>query len=229
MTADPDRLAGALICTGAVVGLVGSIATRSVLLRVPSFVIVLVLGVYAFRRRKEGRLLAAAVVGSPPWAPSGASLPSSSLASTACSRRATTGWPRFQSSGRRSPSRARWSSSSAPREPDAGRVPSAFSQDDREDVSVFQGMIEADLLARELGGLAPHVRVSESLPPVAVDRVAHHADVGILLHDHRIRHVRLFSLRLQEDAHESEGRVDLVLQAREADALLRGDRHELPA
>jgi len=62
MTADPDRLAGALICTGAVVGLVGSIATRSVLLGVPSFVIVLVLGVYAFRRRKEGRLLAAAVV-----------------------------------------------------------------------------------------------------------------------------------------------------------------------
>src|SRR5881397_3049696 len=90
-------------------------------------------------------------------------------------------------------------------------------------------MIEADLLARELGGLAPHVRVSESLPPVAVDRVAHHADVGILLHDHRIRHVRLFPLRLQEDAHESEGRVDLVLQPREADALLRGDRDELPS
>src|SRR5256886_12463748 len=62
MTADPDRLAGALICTGAVVGLVGSIATRSVLLRLPSFVIVLVLGVYSFRKRKEGRLLAAAVV-----------------------------------------------------------------------------------------------------------------------------------------------------------------------
>ena len=62
ITADPDRLAGALICSGAVVGLVGSIATRSVLLGVPSFVIVLVLGVYAFRRRKEGRLLAAAVV-----------------------------------------------------------------------------------------------------------------------------------------------------------------------
>ena len=62
MTVDPDRLAGVLICTGAVVGLVGSIATMSVFLGVPSFVIVLLLGVYAFRKRKEGRLLAAAVV-----------------------------------------------------------------------------------------------------------------------------------------------------------------------
>ena len=62
MTVDPDRLAGALICTGAVVGLVGSIATMSVFLGVPSFALVLLLGVYAFRKRKEGRLLAAAVV-----------------------------------------------------------------------------------------------------------------------------------------------------------------------
>jgi len=62
MTIDPDRFAGALICTGAVVGLVGSIATMSVFLGVPSFGLVLLLGVYAFRKRKEGRLLAAAVV-----------------------------------------------------------------------------------------------------------------------------------------------------------------------
>src|SRR3989442_4534836 len=62
-----------------------------------------------------------------------------------------------------------------------------------------------------------------------MDRVAHHADVRILLHDHRIGHVRLFPLRLQEDAHEPEGGVDLVLQAREADALLRGNRDELPS
>jgi len=62
MTVDPDRLVGALICTGAVVGLVGSIATMSVFLGVPSFAIVLLVGVYAFRKRKEGRLLAAAVV-----------------------------------------------------------------------------------------------------------------------------------------------------------------------
>src|SRR3989475_8277773 len=90
-------------------------------------------------------------------------------------------------------------------------------------------MIEADLLSGELGGRPPHVRVPESLAPIAVDRVAHHADVGILLHDHGIRHVRFLSLRLQEDAHEPEGRVDLVLQARETDALLRGDRDELPS
>src|SRR5437899_10877446 len=62
MTVDPDRLVGALICTGAVVGLVGSIATMSVFLGVPSFAIVLLVGVYAFRKRKEGRLLAAAAV-----------------------------------------------------------------------------------------------------------------------------------------------------------------------
>src|SRR3989442_8884284 len=90
-------------------------------------------------------------------------------------------------------------------------------------------MVEADLLARELGGRPPHLRVSESLPPIAVDRAAHHTDVRILLHDHRIRHVRFLPLRLQEDAHEPEGRVDLVLEARETDALLRRDRDELPS
>src|SRR5438445_327241 len=89
-------------------------------------------------------------------------------------------------------------------------------------------MIEADLLTRELRGRTPYVRVAESLPPIAVDRVAHHADVRILFHDHRIRHVGILPLRLQEDAHEPEGRVDLVLQAREPDAFLRGDRDELP-
>src|SRR5207245_1141715 len=62
MTVDPDPLAGALICTGAVVGLVGSIATMSVFLGVPSFALVLLLGVYTFRKRKEGRLFAAAMV-----------------------------------------------------------------------------------------------------------------------------------------------------------------------
>jgi len=62
MTADPDRLAGALICAGAVVGLIGSVATMSVFLGVPSFALVLMLGAYAFRKRKEARLLAAAVV-----------------------------------------------------------------------------------------------------------------------------------------------------------------------
>src|SRR5437870_6874040 len=62
MTVEPDRRVGVLIYTGAVVGLVGSIATMSVFLGVPSFAIVLLLGVYAFRKRKEGRLLAAAVV-----------------------------------------------------------------------------------------------------------------------------------------------------------------------
>src|SRR3989442_11465823 len=61
MTVDPDRLAGAPICTGAVVGLVGSIATMSVFLGVPSFGLVLLLGADAFRKRDEGRLPAAPV------------------------------------------------------------------------------------------------------------------------------------------------------------------------
>src|SRR5881409_1718149 len=90
-------------------------------------------------------------------------------------------------------------------------------------------MIESDLLPRDLRGRAPDVRVPESLAPVAVDRVAHHADVRILLHDHWIRHVRFLPLRLQEDAHEPEGRVDLVLEARETDAFLRRDRDEPPS
>src|SRR6266446_1227848 len=61
MTVGPDRLAGAFICAGAIVGLIGSIATLSVLLGVPSFAVVLLLGVYVLRRQKEGRLLAGAV------------------------------------------------------------------------------------------------------------------------------------------------------------------------
>src|SRR5207245_377322 len=126
MTADPDRLAGALICAGAVVGLVGSVATMSVFLGVPSFALVLLLGAYAFRKRKEVGCSRPPWFGSPPWVPSGASLPSSSFASTASSQRDTTGWPQFRSSGRRSPSRARWSSSSSPGEPDAGRVRQPF-------------------------------------------------------------------------------------------------------
>ena len=62
MTLDPDRLAGTLICGGAILGLVGSVATLSLLLGVPSFALVLLLGACAFGRRKEGRLLAGAVV-----------------------------------------------------------------------------------------------------------------------------------------------------------------------
>jgi len=62
MTVSPDRLAATLICAGAIVGLIGSIATLSVLLGVPSFALVLLLGVYVSRRPKEGRLLAGAVV-----------------------------------------------------------------------------------------------------------------------------------------------------------------------
>jgi len=62
MTVGPDRLAGILICAGAIVGLIGSIATLSVLLGVPSFAVVLLLGIYVSRRQKEGRLIAGAVV-----------------------------------------------------------------------------------------------------------------------------------------------------------------------
>src|SRR5437667_3142588 len=62
MTVSPDRHAATLICAGAIVGLIGSIATLSVLLGVPSFALVLLLGVYVSRRQKEGRLLAGAVV-----------------------------------------------------------------------------------------------------------------------------------------------------------------------
>jgi len=62
MTVGPDRLAGTLISAGAIVGLIGSIVTLSVLLGVPSFAVVLLLGVYVLRRQTEGRLLAGAVV-----------------------------------------------------------------------------------------------------------------------------------------------------------------------
>ncbi|HEX9567999.1 MAG TPA: hypothetical protein VGA48_10475 [Thermoplasmata archaeon] len=62
MTVDPDRLAGTLICAGAIAGLISSISTLFVFLGVPSFGLVLLLGIYSFRRRKEGRLLAGAVV-----------------------------------------------------------------------------------------------------------------------------------------------------------------------
>jgi len=108
MTVDPDRLAGALICTGAVVGLVGSIATMSVFLGVPSFGLVLLLGVYAFRKRKEGRLLAAAVVWFAALGGLGAFPPFFLFRGYGLlPGGATSGSPRFRSSGWRSPSRAR--------------------------------------------------------------------------------------------------------------------------
>src|SRR2546422_11227065 len=72
---DPDRLAGTLICGGGIIGLIGSVASLSLLLGVPSFALVLLLGIYSFRRRKEGRLLAGggalfAVLGHPRGLPS---------------------------------------------------------------------------------------------------------------------------------------------------------------
>ncbi len=62
MIVDLDRLAGTLICAGGIVGLIGSVASLSLLLGVPSFALVLLLGIYSFRRRKEGRLLAGGVI-----------------------------------------------------------------------------------------------------------------------------------------------------------------------
>jgi hypothetical protein len=62
MTVAPDRLAATLICAGAILGLIGSIATLSVLLGVPSFALVLLLGIYLSRRQEAGRLLAGAVL-----------------------------------------------------------------------------------------------------------------------------------------------------------------------
>src|SRR5206468_10289080 len=59
---DPDRLAGTLICGGGIIGLIGSVASLSLLLGVPSFALVLLLGIYSFGRRKEGRLLAGGVL-----------------------------------------------------------------------------------------------------------------------------------------------------------------------
>src|SRR6267143_1978594 len=89
-------------------------------------------------------------------------------------------------------------------------------------------MVETDLRPWELGGRSPDVCIAETLAPVAVDRVAHHPDVGAGLHDERVRHVRLLPLRLEEDPHETEGVVDLVLEARESDPLFGRDRNELP-
>src|SRR2546425_2210709 len=109
------------------------------------------------------------------------------------------------------------------------RIGSAFPQNDRQDIGVLQGMLQADLLTGELSGRPPHVRVAEPASPVAVDRVAHHADIGAGLDDERVREVRLLPLRLQEDPHEPEGLVDLVLQASESDPSLRRNWHELPA
>src|SRR5438034_4890370 len=117
-----------------------------------------------------------------------------------------------------------------PRAPrDEGPHPSPFAEHDRQDVRILQRMIEADLLSGELGGRAPHVRISKPLPPIAMDRIAHHADVGARLHDERVRHVRVLPLRLQKDPHEPEGLVHLVLEFRDPHSLLRGDRHELPS
>jgi hypothetical protein len=63
---DPDRLPGILVCTGAIVGLAGSIGvmfyTPLVLLGPISFAIVLLLGAFAFGKRKEGRLLAGGIL-----------------------------------------------------------------------------------------------------------------------------------------------------------------------
>src|SRR6266566_1653833 len=108
------------------------------------------------------------------------------------------------------------------------RIRSAFPQDDGQDVGVFQGMLQADLLTGELRRRAPYVGVAEAATPVAVDCVAHHAHVGIGLDDERVREVRLLTLRFQEDPHEPQRLVNLVLEAREPDPFLRGDRHELP-
>src|SRR6266540_4354806 len=154
---------------------------------------------------------------------------------TRCTPRASRSFPRAGSRVRTATSHPpcrRTSTSCRPMRPvppvTNARIGSAFPQDDRQDVGVFQGVLQADLLTGELRGRPPDVRVAEPTPPVAVDRVAHHAHVGISLDDERVREVRLLALRLQEDPHEPEGLVDLVLEAREPDPLLCGDRHELP-
>ncbi len=62
---DPDRLAGILIMTGAVIGLVSTTVTLWTVFSVMgwlAFVLVLVFGVYVFRKRPEARLLAAATL-----------------------------------------------------------------------------------------------------------------------------------------------------------------------
>src|SRR5256885_2131614 len=89
-------------------------------------------------------------------------------------------------------------------------------------------MVEADLLSGELCGRPPDVRISETFAPVAVDRIAHHPHVGTGLDDQWVREIRLLPLRFEEDAHEPKRLVDLVLEARESDPFLRGNRNELP-
>src|SRR5256714_15007864 len=89
-------------------------------------------------------------------------------------------------------------------------------------------MVEADLLAGELCGRSPDVRISEAFAPVAVDRIAHHPHIGTGLDDQWVREIRLLPLRFEEDAHEPKRLVDLVLEAREPDPFLRGDRDKLP-
>src|SRR3989454_928118 len=85
-------------------------------------------------------------------------------------------------------------------------------------------MIEADLLSGELGGRPPHIRVPESLAPIAVDRVAHHADVGILLHDHRIRHVLPHDDRAVQVAPlPADVRDHLRVELRELDRRIHGE------
>src|SRR3989441_322361 len=155
--------------------------------------------------------------------------------STICTPRASRSFTRTGSRVRTVTSQpSSWSVSTRgrPRSPvppvTKARIPSPFLQHDREDVRILEAVVESDLLPRELRGCAPDVRVAESAAPVPMDRVAHHADVGTRLHDERIGHVGLFPLRLQEYPHEPEGLVDLVFQAREPDAFLRGDRHEPP-
>jgi hypothetical protein len=62
---DSDRYAGILMCTGAIVGLAGSIAVfyaPPFLLGPISFALVLPFAAYGFRKRKESRLLAGAVL-----------------------------------------------------------------------------------------------------------------------------------------------------------------------
>src|SRR5437016_7263867 len=89
-------------------------------------------------------------------------------------------------------------------------------------------MVEPDFLPGELGGRSPDVRIAETFAPVAVNRVAHHSDVGAGLDDERVCEIRVLPLRFEEDPHEPKRLVDLVLEAGESDPLLRGNRDELP-
>ncbi len=62
---DPDRLAGILIVTGAAVGLLSTTLTLWTVFSVMgwlAFALVLVFGVYVFRKRAEARLLAVATL-----------------------------------------------------------------------------------------------------------------------------------------------------------------------